>query len=1046
MNFWHAHAWVITLVSASFCLTAAIQLWRFRQSWSIKSLIILMLSLMVWALGYGLFLRLPDLGAKLLWVKVDLTGVAVIPAAMAMLALSYSPWDRLLNRKIVPWFFVPPLLTVALAWTNPWHQLILETPASLAPGQALRPVFGPGFWIMYLAYPYLVIGASLLVLLRAAVRGPGPARREIIFILAGFAVPTAGVVLYLTTLLPLAAPDPTPALFFFTALLAIFAVLRYRAPQDEPIEVAGGFLELRFQVHVLRSLVVVLIPTLTYFIANNFNSGWYFAGVMNILFLVTVVLFSVLIVNTTSPAFTGRLVKAGMVVFVALFWVLAIHFLSYDLSTGTILWSLAIPLVCLLAFGPETGLILSLVFQVVSMAATYLLGNIDTVYFSKFGIRYIVVYLILAISLFYIDKKRLEFLGQTTRQRDDLLEAQRRYRWATESGGVGVWSLDAAQERLIVDDNIPRILGYGSGPPFSRLTDLLALCPTADRPQARENWRALGAKGAKSDAFEMPLKDRQGGVRWFLIRGRQVEDLDQEGASMLGTITDISERRRADEALRRSEARYRAMAENFPEGALFLLDQQGRFVFADGADFRAMGLKPRGLEGKEVAEVFSQQVAAIVEPMHQKVLDGETVTYEVDYRGRTYENLAVPVRDERGRVVQGLVICRNVTQKHEMEARLRQALKMEAIGTLAGGVAHDFNNILAIIMGYGEMALADAQKGRTNLPALQEILDSGERASDLVRRIMTFSRRADYQLGPLDVNEAALSIGRLLQQTLPKMVEVRLKLGQNLPLALGDRHQLEQILMNLCTNARDAMPGGGVLTITSDSVRVEDQSCLVWSRQFSGDYLALGVADTGMGMDAAQLKRIFDPFYTTKEVGKGTGLGLSTVFGMVKSLDGRLTCHSRPGRGTVFKLYLLLSRQTTIPAPEETAQPAGGRGETVLMVDDEQSLVEITSQQLEFSGYQVLTAASGEQALVIYQEKGPQIDVVMLDLSMPGIGGHQCLRELMAMDPAVKVIIATGYARNVDLDEVMASGPAALLVKPFKQSDLLRTIRSVLDA
>ncbi len=1045
MSFWHAHAWVITLVSASFCLTAAIQLWRYRETWSVKSLIILMLSLMVWALGYGLFLRLPGLGAKLLWAKVGLTGVAAVPAALAMLALSHSPWDKLLNRKTLPWFFVPPLLAAALTWTTPLHQLILETPANAA-SLALRPVFGLGFWIMYIAYPFLVIGASLLVLLRAAISGPGPVRREIIFILAGFAVPAAGVVLYHTTLHPLAAPDPTSALFFFAALLAIFAVFRYRTPQAEPIEVAGGFLELRFQVHVLRSLVVVLIPTLAYFIAHNFDAGWYFAGAMNVLFLVTVVLFAVLIVNTTSPALTKRLLKVGVIVFVALFWVLAIHFLTYELGTGTILWSLAIPLVCLLAFGPRTGLILSLVFQAVSMAATYLLGNIDTVYFSKFGIRYIVVYLILAISLFYIDQKRLEFLGQTTRQRDDLLEAQKRYRWATESGGVGVWSLDAAQERLTVDDNIPRILGYGPEPPFYRLADLLALCPAADRPQARENWRALCAKGEPSDAFEMPLRDRWGGVRWFLIRGRQVEGLDQADALILGTITDITERRRADEALRRSEARYRAMAKNFPDGALFLLDQQGRFLFADGADFRALGLKPRDLEGKEVAEVFSEQVAAIVEPMHWKVLDGETVTYEVDYRGRTYENLAVPVRDERGLVTQGLVICRNVTQKHEMEARLRQALKMEAIGTLAGGVAHDFNNILAIIMGYGELALSEAKKGRLNLPALREILESGERASDLVRRIMTFSRRTDYQIGPLDANEAALSIGRLLQQTLPKMIEIRLKLGQNLPLAQGDRHQVEQILMNLCTNARDAMPRGGTLTISTDSSRVEGQGCLVWSQQFSGDYLVLGVADTGMGMDAGQLKRIFDPFYTTKEVGKGTGLGLSTVFGMVKSLNGHLTCHSRPGRGTDFKLYLPLSQQTMVPAPEETAQPVEGRGETILMVDDEQSLVEITSHQLESSGYQMLTAGSGEQALVIYQEKGPQIDLVTLDLSMPGIGGRQCLQGLMAMDPAVKVIIATGYGRDVDLDEVMASGPAALLVKPFKQSDLLRTIRSVLDA
>jgi len=767
---------------------------------------------------------------------------------------------------------------------------------------------------------------------------------------------------------------------------------------------------------------------------------------MNTLSLATVILFAVLIANTTSPALTSRLLKAGVIVFVGLLWVLAIYFLNYRLSTGTILWSLTIPLVCLLAFGPKAGLVLSLTFQAVSVCASYLLGNFDTVYFSRFGIRYAVVYLILAIALFYMENKRLEFLRQTMRQRDDLLEAQRRYRWAAESGRVGVWSLNAPDQTLTMDDSILRILERDSSERLSRLDDLLELCPPTDRLQARENWQALGAGGAQSAAFEMPLLDRQGGIHWFMIRGRLVEGLDQEGAPVLGTITDVTERRRADEALRQSEARYRTMAKNFPDGALFLLDRQGLFVFADGADFRAMALEPRDLEGKRISEVFSERVAAVVEPMHQRVLAGETVSYEVYFQGRTYENLAVPVRDERGEVIQGLVISRNVTQKHEMESRLRQAMKMEAIGTLAGGVAHDFNNILAIIMGYSELALSEAQKGKINLAALQEIMDSGERASDIVRRIMTFSRRTDYAVGPLDANEAALSIGRLLQQTLPKMIEVRLKLGQNLPLALGDRHQVEQILMNLCTNARDAMPRGGALTISTDSGRVEGLTCLVWSQRFSGNYVVLGVADTGVGMEASEIKRIFDPFYTTKEVGKGTGLGLSTVFGMVKSLGGHLTCDSRPGRGTSFAIYLPLSQQAAVAAPAEAERAAGGRGETILVVDDEQSLADITTQQLESSGYKVLVAASGEQALVLYQEMRSEIDLVMLDLSMPGIGGQRCLQELMAMDPAVKVVIATGYARDVDLDEIMASGPAALLVKPFKHNDLLRTIRSVLDA
>ena len=505
MIFWLNHAWIITLVSASLCLTAAIQLIRFREFWSVKSLIVLMTSLCVWALGYGLMLRVPGLDAKVFWAKISLTGIAIIPSAFAMQALSYSRWSWLLQRRYLAWFSVVPLIAAALAWTNQHHHLLFVLQQAAEHSSAIRLTLNPVFWVVYLAYPFLVICFSLAVLVDSLLHNPAQERKEILLILAGLSAPVFFVAYYHVALYHRGLPDPTAASFFIPALLTLFAVFRYRLPESKPIEVSGKFIDLRFQVHVVRALTVVLIPTFTYFIANNFSVGWYFTGTMDVLCLATIILFAVLLSNITSPSLTKLLFKVAVIIFVGLLWVLCVYFLTYELASGTILWALTIPLVCLLAFGPKVGFALSLLFLLVSAVVSYLLGNFETVYFSKFGLRYMVVYLILTISLFYMDKKRLEFLGQTTRQRDSLLEAERRYRWATEAGRVGTWSFMPSGQELNIDESIRGILGYPSSKQFSALDDLLEICPGSDQSRIREHWQALAHGDQDSAIFEMPF-------------------------------------------------------------------------------------------------------------------------------------------------------------------------------------------------------------------------------------------------------------------------------------------------------------------------------------------------------------------------------------------------------------------------------------------------------------------------------------------------------------------------------------------------------------
>ncbi|MCF8033579.1 MAG: response regulator [Desulfarculaceae bacterium] len=393
-------------------------------------------------------------------------------------------------------------------------------------------------------------------------------------------------------------------------------------------------------------------------------------------------------------------------------------------------------------------------------------------------------------------------------------------------------------------------------------------------------------------------------------------------------------------------------------------------------------------------------------------------------------------------------IKRAQAETREMEMQLRQSQKMEAVGTLAGGIAHDFNNILSVMMGYAELALDDARKGLVSPGDLEEVINSAKRAKGLIKQILTFSHRMEPEFKPLEINKEVVMVANLLRSTLPKMIQVHLSLSPELPLIKGDPYQIQQMMMNLGTNARDAMPDGGELTLATALEDVDGLNCMACSSNFSGRYITLSVSDNGTGIQNDVLHRIFEPFYTTKEVGKGTGLGLATVFGIAKAHSGHLTCRSQADQGTVFTAYLPADENVMAAAPLEEPQygPGPGGDETVLLVDDEEHLLKIGQTHLSKAGYQVLRASSGEEALEVYRSHRGEVDLVVLDLSMPGMGGSKCLEQLLALDPNTRVIIASGYSRGGDLHQTLSDKAVGLLPKPFSKDEMLRTVRMALDA
>ncbi|RLB03547.1 MAG: hypothetical protein DRG59_11650, partial [Deltaproteobacteria bacterium] len=367
---------------------------------------------------------------------------------------------------------------------------------------------------------------------------------------------------------------------------------------------------------------------------------------------------------------------------------------------------------------------------------------------------------------------------------------------------------------------------------------------------------------------------------------------------------------------------------------------------------------------------------------------------------------------------------------------------------LAGGIAHDFNNLLTAVKGFTQIMLLTVPRDSEDREYLKQIEHAANRASDLTKQLLTFSRRVRSEKQPIELNREIRAVEKLLARTLPKMIHIKTELTDKLTLINADPSQVEQVLMNLAVNARDAMPEGGVLTITTDVVYLDHEYCKRHLKLSPGEYVMLAVEDTGAGMDPEIKDRIFDPFFTTKEVGKGTGLGLAMVYGIVENHDGHLVCYSEVGKGTVFKIYLPSYREVhkvseDFEGTDDEEFPRGN--ETVLVVDDEESVRKLSVDLLTSYGYKVLTARDGEDGIRIYREHQNEIDLVVLDFIMPGMGGDKCLEKLLDLNPEVKVIIASGFAMNQSLRRVLENGARGFINKPFSLKNLLKIIRDTLD-
>ena len=630
-----------------------------------------------------------------------------------------------------------------------------------------------------------------------------------------------------------------------------------------------------------------------------------------------------------------------------------------------------------------------------------------------------------------------------------LLKSIQRLDSAVAASDLGEWELDLKNHLASRSLRHDQIFGYKSTLPEWTYEMFLAHVLPQDRAKVDKKFKASVTTGTCE--FEARIRRADGEVRWIRVRGQHRLDDQSQPSRMTGIVIDITERKQAEEALRLNEERLRLAQLGADIGIFDVELPSGKRVWSPHV-FEIFGLPPDSPQPtlEDVLRCTHPDDRSLVSERCALLLAGEPMHYDhrlIRPNGevRWVEVSGKIVFDDAGHPVRYLGLCRDVTDRKLMEAQLRQAQKMEAIGQLAGGVAHDFNNALGVILGNLELLsekVPEAEIYKKYLGKMRMAVDS---ATAITRQLLAFSRKQILQPVVLNLNVTVQQFHKMTQRLIGGNVRVTLSLEPNLGSVQADPGQIEQVLMNLVVNARDAMPTGGRLFIQTSNVSLDQEFVKRHIGSTPGEFIKLAVTDSGIGMSKDVLAHIFEPFFTTKSVGHGTGLGLATVYGIVKQSDGYIWVESEPGDGTIFEIYL--PRVEGEPSVERHRRPAGlvGGAETILLVEDEHAIREVTRIQLELLGYGVLEAENAQQAMVLFEQHEGNISLLLADVIMPGDNGRILGDKLKEKKPGLRILFMSGYTEDAVLRHSVTDSRETILIKPFSLEVLAARVREVLD-
>jgi len=628
----------------------------------------------------------------------------------------------------------------------------------------------------------------------------------------------------------------------------------------------------------------------------------------------------------------------------------------------------------------------------------------------------------------------------------DLKQSEKKYRRLTENSPAVVFQFRMTSEGSYsfpyVSQTLRSVLGIDPAQAIKDASTLIERIHPDDRAGAREGLVNQPERPQPYHAsFRLFKLDEQ--PLW--VEAWATPERQPDGSLLWdGFFVDISERRLAEEALGRSEAKLRAFFDAMQD-VIMVIDTAGRFIEVAPTATTLLYRPAEQFLGKLMAEVFPAELAeSSLSCIRRALAEGTRLTfdYELNIAGRSTWFTASISPFTPASV---LWVARDMTEREQLRAQLNQAQKLESIGRLAGGVAHDFNNMLSVIIGHSELIIEQLKPGDPLRAELDEIRKAAQRSTDLTRQLLTFARKQNVSPRLLDLNATVAGMLKMLRRLIGENIELNWQPSSNLAPVWMDPSQIDQILANLCVNARDAIGTKGAITIATAAASFDEASCATHSGSSPGAYVLLSVNDTGCGMDSQVLTSIFEPFFTTKEAGKGTGLGLATVYGIVKQNQGFIGVESAPGRGTTFTIYLpqAAAAPATSPAPESPEKAVRG-SETILLVEDEIAILNMTKTMLTKLGYTVLAASSPNEALVLAEE-ADRIDLLVSDVIMPGINGRELLAKLLERRPGLKHLFMSGYTASViDQHGVLAENEH-FIQKPFSLKDLAVQVRTALD-
>ena len=623
----------------------------------------------------------------------------------------------------------------------------------------------------------------------------------------------------------------------------------------------------------------------------------------------------------------------------------------------------------------------------------------------------------------------------------------------------GIVLTDARGVITFVNSALAKLLGYSAAEMLGRGWQEFVLPAHRDMAIAAERRRATGI----SERYELMLEGKDATAIWTLVSASARKDATT-GAYLgtMGMITDIRVQKRAEARLRESEARYRIILESIEEG-YYEVDRGGSFTFVNPASCRQLGYGLDELIGMNYRQYVADDAnrEKIFAAYTDLFRTGETMRglcWDVrrkDGQRRTIEVSVSLIHDKQGRTVGFRGISRDVTdrlnaekERDRLQAQLIQAQKMESVGRLAGGVAHDFNNMLGVILGHAELALERLTPRHWLHGHIAEIRKAAQHSADLTRRLLAFARKQTVAPSVLDLNRTVESLLNMLRRLLGEDVVLVWKPAGDLWPVYMDPSQIDQICTNLCVNARDAVAESGHLVIETANIVLDAAYCAVHPGFVAGDYVQLTVSDDGCGMDREVQAHLFEPFFTTKGVDRGTGLGLATVYGIVKQNNGFINVYSEPGLGTTVRIYLPreTSGQAAQSPPHEAANRIVGRGETVLLVEDEPTILELGEMMLKKFGYQVLSAGSARDAIALAEAHQGRIDLLVTDVVMPEMNGRELAQRLQGMRPEIKCLFMSGYTADVIAHHGVLAPGVHFIQKPFSVQSLAAKVREAIES